>query len=412
MAGDIERVAEELIERARQVDMIDLAGRYTTLTEKGRERSGPCPKCKGEDRFHCTAEWWFCRQCGPRAASGEPRKGNAIDFVMWLDGREFREAVEMLTNGTLPWRQAAAAGAKEQRKQPADWPVHKQPMLERSQFALWDKDGAAGAAYLERRGLAPATWLAFGLGFRADVAVPGTEGKQRAPAIVLPWYAGGRLVALRYRFIEPQGKNKITSEYDSQFADRLFGGQALAGPEKASTLLIVEGEINAMSCWQVGHEVGLDVLSIGSESSSLTSKAVEFALQYDRCLVWADRPAVAAQLLTQLPGAYGVRSPLHKDAAGAVIVGEDGKALKIDANDMLCSRRLGGFLTMARIDGAQSTRELSILLLQVVDAASTKEGIDGSTAQVAMNLAERLGKPIHLVEQAPEHWVWSSTVAK
>lgn len=412
MMNDIERIPEGLIEQAKLVDVIDLAGRYTVLSERGRERFGPCPKCGGTDRFHCTADWWFCRRCLYKGGdNGEPKKCDAIDFVMWLDGREFREAVEMLTGGTLPRRRPAAAGRNDQRKdqakQPADWHLHKRPILERAQYALWNKDGTAGAAYLERRCLVPATWLAFGLGFRPDVAIPGTDGEQRAPGIVLPWFAGGRLVALRYRFVETQNGHKLTSELKSEFRHRLFGGQALAGPETATSLLIVEGEINSLSCWQVAHNIGVDVLSIGTENNSeLSPKAIEYAMRYECRLVWADQASISTKLLAQLPDAYAVHSPLKKDADGAGIIGQDGKPLKIDANDMLCAGRLGGFLTAARIDAAQSGRELSMLLLQVVDASCTREGIDHSTAMVAMDLAERLGKPLRLVEQAPDRWVW------
>ena len=64
--------------------------------------------------------------------------------------------------------------------------------------------GEPARAYLAGRALEPATWLAFGLGFRHDAPLPGTKGKRTAPAVVLPWGGGGRLVAVRYRFLEPQ----------------------------------------------------------------------------------------------------------------------------------------------------------------------------------------------------------------
>ena len=177
-------------------------------------------------------------------------------------------------------------------------------------------------------------WLAFGLGFRPDAPLPNTKGKQRAPAVVLPWVvAGGKLVAVRYRFLEPQtytddsgGERKgerLVAESGSQFAGRLFGGQHLPewlrlsdepGAERLRWLLLVEGEINGMSAWQVAAESNMDVLSLGSESAGLSPAAVTAAQRYGRVLCWADKAEVAQSLMAALPGAYGVRSPGGRDA--------------------------------------------------------------------------------------------------
>src|SRR5690606_24582772 len=185
-----------------KTDLVGLAGRYTTLRrESSREYSGPCPKCGGTDRFHVRdgepgrAGWFFCRMC-------HPKRGDAIEFVRWLQGCDFRQAVAILTGKraapvAVPGRKAPVP-AQDDRRLPDNATIRVQAAQER----LLGPDGAAGRDYLLGRGLLPETWVHFGLGFDPAVPVPGTQGKERAPAIVIPWHsADGRLVAVRYRFL-------------------------------------------------------------------------------------------------------------------------------------------------------------------------------------------------------------------
>ena len=80
----------------------------------------------------------------------------------------------------------------------------------------------------------PPGWLS-GWAFAMMHHCQAPKGKRTAPAVVLPWVAGGRLVAVRYRFLEPQ---TYTDDHGNERAGerlvvggsqrgRLFGGQAL-----------------------------------------------------------------------------------------------------------------------------------------------------------------------------------------
>ena len=75
----------------RRVDLVDLAGRYTTLIKwSTRELAGPCPRgaCTAkEDGFHVHADGWLkCYIC-------HPARGDAIEFVQWLGlASDFRAA--------------------------------------------------------------------------------------------------------------------------------------------------------------------------------------------------------------------------------------------------------------------------------------------------------------------------------
>jgi len=402
-----ERIPQQAIEAAKAVSVLTLAERHSELRrESAREFAGACPKCGGADRLHVTEEWFFCRQC-------HDKRGDSIEFVRWLEpGLSFADAVARLAGGqgsALPAAPVARRKPERRRQtQPATWQAKAERLVAEAQARLWRSEGEPGQAYLGSRALEPATWLAYGLGYRPEVAVPGTEGKERAPAIVLPWYAGGKLVAVRYRFLTAQGDAKLTAESGSQFAGRLFGGQVLPRfapdaeqpTERLRALLLVEGEINGMSVWQcaggpeVDHDWRLDVLSLGSESAKLSPAAVQFAQRYGAIFAWADRAEVAQSLMAALPGAHGIRSPGGQDA-----------------NDLQRAGLLGGFLMTMRADAAKSTRALEGLLWALWDTAHTLRGLDTGSAQVALSLAAKLGKEAALVEAEPDRWITAEGLA-
>jgi len=102
MAYDVQALKE-------RINLVDLIGHDTRLRKvAAQEYAGPCPRCGGDDRLHCTATWWFCRQC-------HDKRGDAIAYVQWRDGLEFGEACERLGGGELinPLGGAAKKSEKE-----------------------------------------------------------------------------------------------------------------------------------------------------------------------------------------------------------------------------------------------------------------------------------------------------------
>jgi len=324
------------------VDLVAIVEGYTTLQrESAGEWAGPCPKCGGSDRFHCTAEWFFCRQC-------HSERGDAIAFVQWVTGREFLEACEILAGGVLPTGDRIpvrpAQRAATERK-PLDQGLAL-AIANRAAVALLNSpEGEPGRAYLSGRGLGLTVWETYGLGFRDNVALPGTDGKQRAAAIAIPWaLSNGRIVAIRYRFLTVQsytdarGRERIekqTAQSGSSFAGRLFGGPVLGGAGDGRALIVCEGEINAMSIWTATRGT-VDALSLGSESAHLPENAIPAIRAYSRVVVWADRAGQAGRLMDALPGAMGLCSPRG-----------------LDANDLHKAGRLRAFIDKAleRIEG-------------------------------------------------------------
>jgi hypothetical protein len=360
----------------QNIDLRDVAGRFTELRKASGEKelAGPCPKCGGADRFHVADDWFMCRQC-------HEKRGDAIEFTMWLNGCDFKEAAAVLTNTPMPTTTAKRAPTpKRPSEQPQDWQRKAAAIVDNAHLRLFndsDTQAEAGRAYLDSRGLAPHAWQAFKLGYRHDAPVPGTEGQHCAPAIVLPWYKGGKLIAVRYRFLQMHDGRKQTALAGSSFAGVLYGDQALElSAVSLSTLIICEGELNACSIWQAAKDSRVDVLSLGSESATITPAMADYAGRYATKIVWLDREERAQAVRAALSGSYPIKSPNGKDA-----------------NDMLAAGTLGAFLALHRFEAARNRQEQERLLGDLRAAAQVWPGADTSTTEVIAHIEKVLGIP-------------------
>lgn len=108
------------IERARDTRLEDVLERHgVRLKRSGAELVGPCPICRGTDRFsvHVGKQIFNCRGC---AAKGR----GAVDLEMFLGGVDFAEAIQRLTGSaqtpakpTRPVPTAARAEAADDRSE-------------------------------------------------------------------------------------------------------------------------------------------------------------------------------------------------------------------------------------------------------------------------------------------------------
>jgi len=379
----------------QNTDLIELAGALTPLHRASRtEYAGPCPKCGGDDRFHVTRAWFFCRQC-------HTRRGDAIAFMRWLHGDSFQEACKRLQHDALlptPFRTAALA-AKPRRSQPhTPFDVgYYTGRVAAAHGALFNAPAAAaGRAYLESRGLEPHTWLAYKVGYQEAVALPGAGGKQKAPALSLPWYVAGALTGVRYRFLQTheysdsEGRPRSAKQTGrGAFAGKLFGGQLLPRCAEAQrTLVLCEGELNALSLWQVAHDTNLDVLSLGSESQRLTPAMIDYANRYGAVILWLDQTRYVAAKAGELNAAWGLASP-------------DGA----DANDLLQAGDLGGVLSALRLRAARSRVAQEKLLWDLCQRAAQWSGVERGTAEVIHKVADVLHVDVSLTEVEPNRWL-------
>jgi len=141
-----------------RLPLVDIVGRRVKLTRRGHEHVGLCPFHREKTPSFTVSEakgFYHCFGC--------QQHGNAIDFVMATEGLEFAEAVAKLAELSglpLPWRAERRGPAPDQTLYAANEAAARW-------FAghLASPSGREAAAYLEGRGVDPATIARFGLGY-------------------------------------------------------------------------------------------------------------------------------------------------------------------------------------------------------------------------------------------------------
>ena len=286
------------------IDLREVVLRYTTLNKRGQ---GPCPFCGGKDRFYLFKGHWKCNQCH--------EGGDVIELVHKVEGVTRAEAAKSLGGNQLP-------GGNHQRGRSRVFPVYKKEpetppawldpawqkraleIVERAEAQLID---SPGFAYFEGRGITEVELLkSQRIGY-----VPDKFGR---PAVVLPWCSGDSITAIKYRFID-QGKQRFAQEKGSE--PILYGPIKVTGSD-SSTLVVVEGEINALVLAQATAPKRYDVLSVGSEGNTKGLDALTKLVKaegYSRLLFWFDKPERAAAAAKRFPGSAAMQSPGGKDAA-------------------------------------------------------------------------------------------------
>ncbi len=98
------------------LDCRQLAAQYTDLSTNGSTAAGPCPICKGHDRFVVYADRWLCRKC-------RPDYDTAIGLVMFAEGLDFLTAAEKLDPTGRYSTAAPVVGVKPNSRPPTTPPA-------------------------------------------------------------------------------------------------------------------------------------------------------------------------------------------------------------------------------------------------------------------------------------------------
>ena len=199
----------------------------------------------------------------------------------------------------------------------------------------------------------------------------------------------GKVVAILYRFFERHTYTDRDSRerkdvkqsarpraFDEQplFSGRMFGGLGLLGAaEYLRDLVICEGEINAISIWQVAHPANVDVLSLGSESQQITDRMLSHISAYRRVIVWMDRTEKLESLCERIPGATGIASPR-----------------RMDANDCLQKGTLQAMIADLRLRACTDDAQREALLWDLWDHHNERGGVDEPTQALIAELRGRL----------------------
>lgn len=392
-------IPPEIVQQLKaSVDLRTYFARYVTLSpETVQESSGPCPKCGGHDRFHVRATGFFCRAC-----TGDPETAgwqDAISAVQWLHGSSFLEAVQELAGHLLALPSAQPLEHYPAKPKQPRWEKKQhqwQSLVARAAQRLEKAAGATVCAYLEQRCVEPETWRAWGLG--AWVAnrwlKVGEQWTREAlgEAVVLPWLgADGTVKAVKYRLLD----HPVRRYHAEAGGEQTLFGTHLVRPAERHTLFLVEGELNAISIWQVAHTTGVDVLSFGSEGGGVSGTYLaRVATLYKQVFVWMDDPAASLAALE----ASGIEAiPLQSPKTEIAPKG-------LDANDLLQQGMLPGFLAMVRANYATTPAAcdaLAAALWPDVAVPAVRYVIDQLRGQLSGALSDPPGAVLSASTESP-----------
>ncbi len=255
-----------------RLNIVEVIGGTLPLKKAGRNFKGLCPFHSEKTpsfMIYPEKQFFICYGCGAA--------GDLITFVMKHERMEFPEAVELLARKAgLPVPQfgskGASTGAQAQLLRAHEWAARVYREL------LANSAEAKGArAYLEKRGLEPAHWETFQLGYaperwdhlcrsaggegfsqelllQAGLAIKREQGDNcydrfRSRVIFPIWDARGRVIAFSGRLIEEDPKSpKYLNSPETQLyvKGKVLYGLHLAAPHirEQDFCIVVEGNMD------------------------------------------------------------------------------------------------------------------------------------------------------------------------
>ena len=155
-----ENFLEELKARVRPSDVV---GRHVKLKRQGREFAGLSPFTNEK-----TPSFFVNDEKGFYHCFSSGKHGDAISFLMEVEGLSFPEAVEALATMAgmeMPKADPQAEARAARNKETVSWMERAQEFFEKT---LYRTDGEAARDYLKGRGLSKTAARAFGMGFAPD----------------------------------------------------------------------------------------------------------------------------------------------------------------------------------------------------------------------------------------------------
>jgi DNA primase len=170
------QIPDDKVQEVRdRVDIVDLVGRYVELRRSGRNYVGLCPFHQERSpsfNVNPALKGYKCFGCGAG--------GDAIRFVMEIEGKGFIEAIRKLAElygVSLPSnvaRGGGGGGTDVNERDEAYLLMRTAAELYRA-ILLESPEGAAGRSYLEARGVTPESAAAFTLGYAPAPAEAGWD---------------------------------------------------------------------------------------------------------------------------------------------------------------------------------------------------------------------------------------------
>lgn len=288
-------------------DIVELISKYVALKRAGSNMSGLCPfhneKTPSFTVFPKTRSY-YCFGCGAG--------GDAVSFVMNLEGLSYRDAVEHLAN-------RAGLQMEEDGERPKS-EVRRDRVIaattEAARFfhkCLNSQSGRGAREYLERRGLSPLTVRRFGIGYAPDgwdnlskhLTAKGFTPKETEAAflcrtgkngglydvfrnrVVFPLIdTGGDVLGFSARRLNEDDDRKYvnTSDTPAFKKSKFVFGMNIAKSSGEDTLIMCEGCMDAVALHQAGFANAVATLgtAITAEQARLIARyAKTVYLSYD-----------------------------------------------------------------------------------------------------------------------------------
>jgi len=310
-----QRTLQEVQER---LDIVEVIGGYISLKKAGRNFKALCPfhpEKTPSFMVYPQKQFFICYGCGAG--------GDLITFVMRHEHLEFPEAVRMLAEKAgIPVSQGEGGCPTVN---PELYQAHEVATQFYHELLMKSPEGEAARGYLKKRGLEPATWETFSLGYapekwdgllvragaknltpetleRAGLAIPreGAKGwydRFRGRVIFPIWDARGRVIAFGGRVLEDADGPKYMNSPETELyvKGRVLYGLHLAIPQirEKDFCIAVEGYMDLCSPYQ--HGIRNVVASMGT---SLTEAQVQLIRRHTRHVVMVYDGDYAGEMAT------------------------------------------------------------------------------------------------------------------
>jgi DNA primase len=269
------------------IDIVDVVGQYVRLRKAGTRWVGLCPfHTEKTPSFgvHAVHQFYKCFGCGAG--------GDAINFVMEIEGLTFYEALKLLAERYgIPMPKRAEYSDPETKLRAALYRMHEiAQRIYRS--AMLSAAGSQAKAYIAKRGIKPEVAEEFGLGLSdrsGQVLVREFEKEGFTPEqmeesclvvrrqeragyydrfrgrLMFPIQdESGKIIAFGGRALAPDDQPKYLNSAESESGKSLYKkSRVLYNLHRAKTAIrsaeravLVEGYMDVIGVWQAGvHEV-------------------------------------------------------------------------------------------------------------------------------------------------------------
>ncbi len=344
-----QRFLDELIDRS---DIVDVVSSYVALSRKGGNYFGLCPfhnEKTGSFSVAPDKQIYYCFGCH--------HGGGVIHFIMEIENLDFPDAVRFLAKRANMDVPEDNTGLEESRRRQRVLAVNRDA-------ARWfysnlsRPEGAAVAAYLEKRKISRKTAMDFGLGASPDswdalLTAMGEKGYTKADLLAAGLAVSnqkgriydkfrnrlmfpvidvkGDVVAFGGRVLDKsEPKYMNTTETMVYSKRRNLYGINLAKKTKRPNFILCEGNIDVITL----HQAGFDN-AVASMGTALTTEQTKILSRYTKELVLCFDNDTAGQLATQK------NIDLLKDSEFTVRVLQlprrlvDGEYVKQDVDDFI-----------------------------------------------------------------------------